>query len=210
MDLVLHGMEEFAAADIVIFSCSWQDHVTHLKAILEALRRAGLTVKLKKCQLGMAQCSYLGHVVGSGVVRPELDKVRAIQEFPIPVTKKDVRAFLGISGYYRKFIPNYSAIATPLTNLTKKKAPSNVIWTETCEEAFKQLKHALSSEPILNTPDFNKLFILQTDASEYGVGAVLSQRGDDDLEHPVGYFSRKLLEREVKYSTINNREWQSN
>ena len=150
----------------------------------------------------MSQCHYLGYVVGNGVVRLEQDKVRAVHKFPVPKTKKDVRAFLGLSGYYRKFIPNYSTVATPLTDLTKRNAPLRVQWTGACEEAFMYLKQALSSEPILRTPDFSRPFILQTDASDRGVGAVLSQVDKHNIEHPVGYYSRKLLDREVKYSTV--------
>ena len=98
----------------------------HLRTILQQLRRANLTAKPQKCQFGMAECVYLGHVVDRGVVRPELSKVEAMQAFSQPATKKQVRAFLGITGYYRKFIPNYSALAAPLTDLTKKNKPTKV------------------------------------------------------------------------------------
>jgi hypothetical protein len=109
---------------------------------------------------------------------------------------------LGLFGYYRKFISEYSATATPLTDLTKRSAPIEVKWTKLCDKAFKKLKKALCSEPVLRSPDFGRPFILQTDASDRGVEAVLSQRDADGVEHQVGYFSCKLLHREVNYSMV--------
>ena len=150
----------------------------------------------------MDTCSNLGHVVGNGEVRPEEAKVQGVHDFPTPKTKKQVRAFLGITGYYRKFIAHFSEIATPLTDLTKKNAPNQVRWTDACESAFQTLKTALCSEPVLKSPDFGRPFTLQTDASDRGIGAVLSQCDDEGLEHPVAFFSRKLLPREERYSTI--------
>ena len=163
---------------------------------------AGLTVKLSKCQFGMSKCTYLGHVIGSGSVEPEPSKVLVVKRFEAPKTKTQVRAFLGLTGYYRRFIPNYAAVALPLTELTKKMAPTDVTWTAKCEAAFQELKRLLCSTPVLASPDFEKPFILQTDASEYGVGAVLSQRDALGCDHPIAYFSRKLLPREVRYSTV--------
>ena len=132
MDVILDDVGEFTAAcldDVVIHSTSWDDHVRHLREILRRLGQAGLTVKPKKCQIAMSQCTYLGHVVGNGEVRPEQSKVKAVEDFPIPKTKKQVRAFLGLTGYYRKFIKNYAEKATALTDLTRKNAPNNVLWT---------------------------------------------------------------------------------
>ena len=116
-----------------------------------------------------------------------------------------MRVFLGLTGYYRKFIPNYANIALPLTDLTRKAAPTAVAWTEECDTAFVELKHCLSRAPVLQSPDFTRQFILQTDASERGVGAVLSQQSDDGREHPVAYFSRKLLPREERYATVEKK-----
>ena len=155
--------------------------------------------------MDMDQCCYVGHIVGRGEVHPESEKLKAVESFPTPKTKKEVRIFLGLMGYYRTFIPSYSTIAAPLTDLIKKKAPKAVIWTEKCETALIKLKQLLCSEPVLQSPDFSKLFILQTDASNCGVGAVLSQWDSDGTDHPVGYFSRKLLPREEAYSTIEKK-----
>jgi hypothetical protein len=205
MDRLIKGKSEFAAAyldDLVIFSESWEQHLGHLEQVLECLRKAGLTAKPSKCQFAMGQCIYLGHVVGNGTVQPETSKVAAVEQWPPPETKKQVRAFLGLTGYYRKFIPNYAAIASPLSDLTRKYSPNKIVWTEQCDNAFQKLKAILCSSPILFGPQFDRDFILQTDASDRGVGAVLSQMGDDGKEHPIAYFSKKLLQREEKYSTV--------
>ena len=163
---------------------------------------AGLTLKPKKCQFGMAECGYLGYIVGGGQVRVEQEKVMAVQNYPRPTSKKEVRSFLGLTGYYRKFIPQYASIAAPLTDLTRKASPNRVHWTSACEIAFSKLKELLCAAPVLRSPDFQKEFILQTDASDRGVGAVLSQVDDEGKDHPVGFFSRKLLPREERYSTV--------
>ena len=146
-------------------------------------------MKPQKCQLVMAECVYLDHVVGRGVIRPQESKVEAIQAFCQPATKKQVRAFLVITGYYRMFIPNYSAMAAPLTDLTKKNIPTKVPWTSYCDSAFQALKTCLCTSPVLQSPNFTKPFILQTDASDRGVGAVLSQPSMDNDIHLVACYS---------------------
>ena len=116
MDRVLRGLELYSASyldDVVIHSTSWEEHLMHIRGVLERLRKAGLTAKPRKCQFGMQQCSYLGHIVGNGVVQPELAKLQAVEAFPTPTSKKQVRTFLGLIGYYRKFIPNYASVACP-------------------------------------------------------------------------------------------------
>ena len=205
MDRILKGCEDFAAAyldDVVIYSISWQEHLRQLEEVLSRIRRAGLTIKASKCQMGMEECLYLGHTVGSGVVRPEVDKLEAVRLFPVPKTKRQVRTFLGLTGYYRKFIPDYASISAALSDLTKKSAPNTLHWTEPCQKAFDTLRERLCSSPVLRCPDLAAQFVLQTDASERGVGAVLSQQGPDGQEHPVGYFSRKYSAREQNYSTV--------
>ena len=141
----------------------------------------------------MPECVYLGHSVGSGKVQPEEVKVQAVMNFSSPRTKKQVRSFLGIAGYYRKFIHNYASVASPLTDLTRKTQPNNVTWTPECATAFEQLKQALCLAPVLKSPEFDRPFLLQTDASDRGVGAVLSQLMEEGDERPIAYFSRKLL-----------------
>ena len=205
MNEVVRDMEKFVHAyldDLVIFSDTWEEHLSHLGAMLEKIQQFGLTAKMVKCQWAMSECSYLGHVIGSGRVKPEINKVECVRAFPIPQTKKDVRSFHGLTGYYRCFIKDYASLAAPLTDLTKKNHPETVVWSEECSKAFNTLKSVLTSAPILSSPDFGKIFILQTDASNCSVGAVLSQVDSQGLEHPVAYFNRKLLDREKKYSTI--------
>ena len=205
MDTVLQGLDNFAAAyldDVIIHSNSWSDHLSHLQQIFDRIRKAKLTVKQQKCQFAMERCNYLGHIVGSGQVQPDPSKLEAVKTFTIPKSKKEVRVFLGLTGYYRKFINNYSSLAAPLFDLTRKDIPNKIPWSDSCDRAFNTLKQILCSNPVLRTPDFSKPFILQTDASNRGVGAILSQIDDNSEEHPVGFFSRKLLPREQQYATV--------
>ncbi|CAM4533278.1 unnamed protein product, partial [Lepidochelys kempii] len=195
VDGLLTGLGEYAVAyldDVAIFSDSWADHLEHLQKVLERIREAGLTVKAKKCQIGLNRVTYLGHQVGQGTISPIQAKVDAIQKWPVPKSKKQVQSFLGLAGYYRRFVPHYSQIAAPLTDLTKKKQPNAVQWTGKCQKAFNKLKATLKSDPVLRAPDFDKPFLVTTDASECGVGAVLMQKGPDQEFHPVVFLSKKL------------------
>ncbi|XP_039513052.1 uncharacterized protein LOC120468602 [Pimephales promelas] len=203
MDRILRPHAAYAAAyldDIIIYSNDWQRHMQYLRAVLKTLRRAGLTANPKKCAIGRVEVKYLGFHLGHGQVRPQIDKTAAVATCPSPKTKKEVRQFLGLAGYYRRFVPNYSDLASPLTDLTKKGAPDTIQWTEQCQWAFTQIKAALCGGPLLHAPDFSLPFILQTDASDRGLGAVLSQEVGG--ERPVLYISRKLSKRETMYSTI--------
>ncbi len=147
------------------------------------LRRAGLTANPRKCHLALFEAKYLGFQVGRGLIKPQQKKVEAVHAAPRPTTKTQVRAFLGLAGYYRCFIPNFSSLAAPLTDLTRKGQPERVVWNPDAEEAFRRVKHALTEEPVLRAPDFGCPFLLQTDASETGLGAVLSQVQEGE-EHP--------------------------
>lgn len=205
MDKVITGLT-FASCyldDLIIYSYSWTHHLQHVHEVLSRLAEAGLTANVKKCRFGMSSCVYLGHVVGGGSVRPEPSKVLAVANFPRPTSIKIVRAFLGLAGYYRRFIPNYASIAAPLSDLTRKQGNHHKFeWTDECQAAFEMLKNTLSSTPVLRNPDFNRTFILQTDASNRGIGAVLSQVDETGVEHPIAFFSKKLLPREERYSTV--------
>ncbi len=204
MDRILRPHAAYAAAyldDIIIYSQDWQRHMAHLRAALRALRRAGLTANPKKCAVGRVEVRYLGFHLGHGQVRTQINKTAAIAACPRPKTKKEVRQFLGLAGYYRRFISNYSDLTSPLTDLTKKEFPDPVQWTELCQQAFTQVKAALCGGPLLHSPNFSLPFLLQTDASDRGLGAVLSQEMEGE-ERPVLYISRKLSKREAMYSTI--------
>ena len=170
-------------------------------ALLKKLRKANLTAKPSKCFIGMNSIEFLGHEIGKGTLSPQQNKVDKIRNAPKPSTKKQMCSFLGLSGYYRKFIPNYASIAAPLTDATKRNEPNQITWTESRQLAFDKLKSCLTKSPILTLPDLNKQFVLRTDASDSGLGAVLLQDRDGIL-FPIAYASRKLLNRERAYSSI--------
>ena len=187
--------------DILIHTTSWEKHLEVLKELLSRLRKANMKAKPSKCSIAQESLDFLGHRVGGGRIQPMSNKVQAIQEAPRPETKRQLRSFLGFIGYYRKFIPSFAEVAVPLTNLTKKGKPNVLEWGESEERAFKSLKSKISNHPILHIPDVTRPFILRTDASETGLGAVLLQEFDDE-KFPVAFASRKLLDRERRYSTI--------
>ncbi|XP_053473735.1 uncharacterized protein LOC128603132 [Ictalurus furcatus] len=139
--------------------------------------------------------------IGRGMLKPQAKKIEAVKDYPRPTSKKQVRAFLGLARYYRRFVPNFSAVASPLSDLTKKGQPDRVRWSADAERAFQALKGALTSAPVLRNPDFDLPFTVHTDASETGLGAVLSQIFDGE-EHPVLYISRKLSPAEKKYAAV--------
>lgn len=204
MDRVLEGTGAFAGAyldDIVVHSATWREHVEHLAEIFRRVHEAGLTIQPKKCTIAQAEVRYLGHIVGHGVIRPQTDKLEAIRNSPRPQTKKDVRSFLGLAGWYRRFVPNFATMAAPLTDLTRKSGSARVRWEEPHERAFAELKEALCSDAVLKSPDFGKPWTVQTDASGVGLGAVLLQ-GEGDQQRPVAYISRKLFPRETRYSAV--------
>ena len=204
MDIVLRGTEGYADAyfdDVSIFSNTWEGHLDHLRDVFMQIRRAKLTIRPSQCNLGFNEVPLVGHVVGNGHVKPQQEKVSAVVNFPQPITTT-VRSFLGLVGYYRKYIPNFASISAPLTDLTKKGKPTRIVWSRECAEAMLTLKEHLTQEPVLTNPDFTKQLTLQTDASDKGLGAVLSQIDKTGNEKAVEFLSKKLLPREQAYSTI--------
>ena len=185
--------------DIVVYSNDWDTHIFRIRKLFEALSQAGLVINLAKCEIGKAKVRYLGHEVGLGEIAPKNANVQAILEMPVPTDKRSVRRFLGMVGYYRRFVRNFATISSPLTNLLKKEVLFK--WNADCQESYDQLKAVLTNFPILKAPDFNKPFLLAVDASDYGVGAVLSQVEEGE-ESPVAYFSKKMSEAQRKYSTV--------
>ncbi|XP_005313535.2 F-box/LRR-repeat protein 2 isoform X6 [Chrysemys picta bellii] len=203
VDQLLTGMESFAMAyidDICVFSETWEDHVSQVRQVLDQLQEAGLTVKAEKCKIGMAEVSYLGHRVGSSCLKPEPAKVEVIRDWLAPQTKEQVQAFIGMAGYYQRFVPHFSSIAALIIELCKNGRPDKVVWTEECQKALRALKEALVGGPFLANPDFDKPFMVFTDASDTGLGAVLVQ--DDEKGDTLVYLSKKLLPREQKYAAI--------
>lgn len=201
MNKVLSGLTGCAAYldDVVLYSDTWVDHVRHLEALLDQLVHANLTVNLAKCEFAKATVTYLGRVVGQGVVRPVQAKVDAIDKYPAPTSKKELMRFLGLVGYYRSFCPNFSTVVAPLTNLLSKKV--SYVWSPQCQMAFVAVKDLLCNTPVLAAPNFDKPFKIQVDASGVGAGAVLLQEGEQGVEHPV-CFSRKFGRHQLNYSVV--------
>lgn len=199
---VIEGMRNVEAYldDLVIYSASWSEHLEQIENLFSRLSRANLTVNLAKCEFGRATVTYLGKIVGGGQVRPVESKVEAITNFPVPKTRRDLRRFLGMVGYYRNFCKNFSAVASPLTDLLSPKVPFQ--WSNECQMSFERVKALLINSPVLSAPDFSTPFCLAVDASDTGAGAVLLQRDQDGVEHPVCYFSRKFNKHQRCYSTI--------
>ena len=185
--------------DIFVHSSSWGEHLIHIQEVLEQLRKVGLTAKPNKCVWGARALTYLGHEVGGGVVRvPEL-RVKAIKDFRLPRTKRDLRAFLGTVGYYRRFVPELGGRVQPLYHALRKEAPEVIDWDVGKLHSIEYLKTILCSNNILWLPRGDEFFILHTDASIQGIGAVLSTVRDRE-ERPLGYFSRKLMTAESNYT----------
>ena len=182
--------------DMIIFGSSVDEVVNRLESVLQRLRSAKLKLKPKKCHLFHKEVSFLGHVVSEAGVTTDPAKIDAVEKWPTPINAKQVRSFLGLASYYRRFIKNFSNVAKPLTKLTEKE--QEFIWTTECEEAFQALKHKLITAPILAYPKLGVEFILDTDASNFGVGAVLSQE-DDGKERVIAYASRTLNKAEQNY-----------
>ncbi|KAL4325224.1 hypothetical protein GQ457_11G000740 [Hibiscus cannabinus] len=182
--------------DILVFSKSWSEHLDHLRRVLQILRDNGLVAKKSKCTFGQEAVEYLGHVVTRHGLTVDPNKVTAIQGWPVPRNVKEVRGFLGLVGYYRRFIKGFSTIAAPLSDLLKKN--ENFEWSQLAQEAFAQLKARLCTAPVLALPCFEKEFVIETDASGVGIGAVLIQENK-----PLAYFSQKLSGRMQGASTYH-------
>jgi hypothetical protein len=164
----------------------------HLKAVLCTLREKQFLAKSSKCSFAQTSISYLGHVISAEGVSTEPEKTIAIAKWPIPATITELRGFLGLTGYYRRFVKHYGLLAKPLTNLLTKKG---FTWSEHATQAFNLLKQALMTTPVLALPNFNLPFTVETDACDTGIGAVLVQQG-----HPVAYLSKALGQQNSKLS----------
>lgn len=181
--------------DIIIFSPTLDEHIKHLESVFKKLDQANLRIQIDKSEFLRKETEFLGHVITPDGIRPNQKKIEAIQNFKLPSTQKEIKSFLGLVGYYRKFIDSFAAITKPLTNCLKKG--KTITHTESFKKAFQTCKDLITNAPILRYPDFNKTFELTTDASNYAIGAVLSQEGK-----PIAYASRTLNPAETRYSTI--------
>ena len=188
--------------DVVVYSKTYEEHVEHVEIILKRLEKVGLRLNSSKCNLFMKEITFLGMNISENGIRTNQEKTRAISEWPRPRNLKELRSFLGVGSYYRKFIKGYSTLVSPLTLLTKsgegkgriskrRSRRINLEWNDECEVAMKSLKSNIIEAPVLSLPKYGFPFILETDASDVGLGAVLSQRIDGKLR-TIAFASRTL------------------
>lgn len=183
--------------DFVLGTNSLEQMLYKLRKLFQELRKAGVTLNPSKCSFMLPKIKVLGHEVDKNGIRPLEDNLRKIKEFPIPNTTKRLQRWLGQASYYRRFIPNFSKIAEPLFELTKKR--KKFIWNDLAQQAFDELQDALSKEPILQHPNFSKTFILSTDSSDTCIGATLGHKDESGLILPISYYSKKLVAHQKKW-----------
>ena len=186
--------------DIIIYSETWEEHLIHLNKVLERLEKAGLKLSKEKCKFGETELEFLGHIISRDGIKPDPKKIEKIKNWPTPEGPKrvkKVRGFLGLASYYRRFIQDFSKIAKPLSKLTSKNVKWE--WGPEQEKAMNELKTRIINDVVMKHPDFSKPFILQTDASATGMGAVLSQIDENDQRRPIAFASRTLVGAEPRY-----------
>jgi transposase InsO family protein len=174
------------------------EHMDHVEKILRRLHSVGLEASAKKCRFAYGELLFVGHIVGKGQIKPDPEKLKAVKEFPVPTTTTELKGFLGLANYYRRFVDGFASTAKPLYEQLKKNVKFE--WSQSRQLAFQELKRALTRAPCLFAPDFSIPFILQTDASGIGISGVLSQIVQGE-EHPVGFVSRQLNKAEKNYTT---------
>ena len=189
--------------DILVYSKTKEEHVKHVRMVLEALRQADLRVKPEKSQFHRQEIEFLGYIITDHGIRMDQAKVQAVLDWPTPKSVKDVQSFLGLANFYRKFIREYSRIAAPLTDLTKKDQEFQ--WNPEAQRAFEELKRRFSTEPVLMMFDPTREIMIETDASDLALGAVLNQPDDQGKLHPVAFHSRKFSGPELNYE-IHDKE----
>ncbi len=200
MQTILAGLSKFCSVyvdDVLVFSDSMAEHVEHLRQVFARLQEAGLKLHPHKCFFARSEVPYLGHLTSSKGIFPNPEKIQVVKGFPIPTNVRAVREFLGLASYYRRFVPGFAKVAGPLHRLTRADVP--FFWSESCQNAFVQLKTLLTSPPVLAYPDFARSFVVHTDASGKGLRAVLEQEQADGSRHPIAYASRNLSKHEQRY-----------
>ena len=195
-DFLGHGVEQFFD-DIIVHTSTEEEHLSVLRKVFQRLTEEGVKLRKEKCSFLATEVKFLGHVISSGQIRPSLEKTRAVREFPKPTDVRKVREFVGLANFYRSFVPNFSTVVTPLTDLTRKDV--DFIWGEPQQQAFDSLKRQLTDSPVLALFDPSLPLTLSTDASNAGLGAVLSQKDTDGKSRVIGFWSSKLNEHEVRY-----------
>ena len=201
MDLVLTGLQWSQCLvyldDIVVLGCSFEEHIRNLHSVLQRLQESGLRLKPTKCAFFKKEVKYLGHIISRNGVATDPDKTAKVASWPVPTSKREVQQFVGFANYYRRFIKAFAQLARPLHRLTEQGVPFK--WTDSCQEAFDQLRARLCSSPVLAYPDFSKPFILDTDASDVGISGVLSQLDSEGRERVIAFGSRLLTKPERQY-----------
>jgi len=189
--------------DILIFSQNLEDHRRYVRTILRRVEETGLTLKASKCEFHTTEIEYLGYVISPQGLRMDEEKIRTIKEWKEPTNVKGIQSFLSFANFYRCFIRDYSKITTPLSSLTRKEKGWE--WSDKQQEAFETLKKAMITEPILQHFDPERPVTIETDASDYAIGAICSQPNEKGILHPVAYYSRKLKDPERNYD-IHDKE----
>jgi len=210
MDKMLSNHQRYAGAyidDTSVYSVSWCDHLCHLRNVFQAFRESGMTLKLSKCKFAKSKVKFIGHMVGSGEIAVVESKVDAIKNIPEPRTKKLLRSFLAMCSYYRSFLPSFSDVAYPLTELTKGGKVGLINFTEQERTAFYALKDKLCSSEVLGTPRYDRPFQIQCDASDYAVGCCLSQLDDEGRERPLAFASVKFTEVQRRWSVLEKESY---
>ena len=201
MDMVLAGLQWTSCLvyldDVIVPGKTFSEHLNFLRDVFGRIREAGLKLQPTKCFLCQKKVSFLGHIVSEDGVATDPSKTDKVASWPTPICRREVQQFLGLANYYRRFVKDFAKIAKPLHRLTERT--TRFAWTQQCQEAFEELRRRLVSSPILAFPDFTRPFILDTDASDYGVGGVLSQIQDDGRERVIAYGSRVLSKAERRY-----------
>ena len=204
MQLVLSGLQWQICMvyldDVIVYSKSFNAHLDNLRSVFDRFRKEGLKLKPKKCHFCKPEVLYLGHVVGRNGIKPNPEKVEVIRTYPVPSNCDEVRSFVALVSYYRRFVKGFASIASPLNNLLKKGVTFE--WNDECQTAFERLRDSLLEAPILSYPNFQETFSLYTDASNTGIGAILAQH-IDGCEKTIAYASRSLKPHERKYATID-------
>lgn len=188
-----HNLTNFAVNfidDILIFSKTFEEHITHVSELLEAIIKEGFRLKFSKCRFANSYAEYLGHRIENNSVKPLKDYLIAVKKFPTPETRKNVRQFLGKINFHHNFIPNSATILDPLHNLLRKDV--KFCWSKECQDSFEKVKSLMCSEPVLKIFDPDIPIEIYTDASIKGVGAVLKQEDENGHKKPVAYFSKKI------------------
>jgi hypothetical protein len=184
--------------DILIFSQTWEENLHHIRQVLQTLRQHKLCANLEKCTFGITQVQYLGYIIDERGVHVDPAKIQVIRDWLAPATLTELRNFLGLANFYHRFVLGFSHITWPLSQVTKGGAKEKLFWSESQQKVFRELKHCLYSAPVLTLPDLQQPFEIETDASDYAIGAVLTQHG-----HPVAYHSETLSDTVQKYPTYD-------